>query len=122
MRRAIALIVAGVLVLAIALPVSADPGRNTAPYDISCPGGVEWSVNARGLPGWDQDWGPGDVPWLLVGYTITDNSGELFTRVPPLGLEKIGKLYGPCTITGDGWDPGWWVTGAQFLVMEPHDT
>lgn len=115
MRRAIALIAAGVLVLAIALPVSAVPIKNSAPFDIACADGTEWSVNAVGVPGWDQDWAPGDVPWLLMGYTVNFDGGS-FTKDPPPGLAGNGKLYGPCTITGDGWDPGWSITGAQFLV------
>lgn len=119
MRRAVVFIAAGLLILAIGGPVAAEPSRNPTlmPYEITCDPGPDWFVDARGLPGWSQDWGPGDRPALLMGYTVNWGGPEpgSATRSAPPGLVTSGQLFGPCEISGDGWDPGWWITDAWFL-------
>lgn len=119
MRRAIALIAAALLVLAIAGPVAADPiGKSNWPhvYVITCTDGtVVPDQFAHGVPGWDIDWAPGDTPWLLMGYklTLNDGSGEYVSPLRAAGLVGNGKLVGPCTITADG--AAWVITDAWFL-------
>jgi hypothetical protein len=114
----IALIAAALLALTMAGPVAADPiGKSQFPnlYEIDCKaagGGVTFQ-NAHGVPGWDTSWAPGDTPWLLLGYTITGDGWSDVRPLPP-GLDRRGKLYGPCTINTIP-EGSWEITEAYFL-------
>ena len=120
MRRVIALMAAVLLVLAIAGPVAADPTvrqlRLTDVYHTTCPGGIVFDQFAYGVPGWDASWAPGDTPWLEMSYTLTLADGRVFTKVSPRGLVGNGKIVGPCTIDGYGWDAGYSITNAYLLI------
>jgi len=119
-RRVIALIAAALLALTIAGPVAADPiDKSQFPnvYEIDCTeiGGSVTYQNAHGVPGWDTSWAPGDTPWLLLGYTYNYVGGAIVVPAPR-GLDRDGKLYGPCTIdkvypAGATWN----ITDAYFL-------
>ena len=122
MRRVIALMAAVLLVLAIAGPVAADPVPKTwfaHLYVTTCYDNPPTQVpdqNAHGVVGWANPWSPGDTTWLLMAYTFEDvNDKPLFDApLKAVGLEKNGKLIGPCEITWGDPD-GIHISGAWFL-------
>ena len=125
MRRVIAPVAAALLALTIAGPVAADPSKsptvnspNTHLYIIDCPKqGLTSYQYAYGVPGWDASWAPGDTPWLEIGYTLFfDDGSPGFTKVTPRGLDGNGKIVGPCTINGWGWDAPYWIENAYLLI------
>jgi hypothetical protein len=121
-RRVIALMAAVLLVLTIAGPVAADPiPKAWFPhlYVTTCYDNPPTQVptqNAHGVVGWANPWEPGDTPWLLMAYTFVDAHDAPLFDVPleAVGLDKNGKLIGPCDITWGDPD-GIHISDAWFL-------
>jgi hypothetical protein len=103
MRRAMALLAAGVLALSLAGPAAAAPVQNPnmSTWEIDCgPSVGSWTVIAMTVPGWPTDFEHGTAPIQIraaTWYAWEDGSiVDSFAVKTPPGLES--KLVGPCRI------------------------
>jgi hypothetical protein len=125
-RRLLAALLAGSLVLAYAGAATAAPTRNphVNTWEIVCPGEPAFTVVAKGVPGWDTDTLTGDVPFLLMSYELSFWEGGIQVEGPyinpaPPGLLASGQLTDPpCLIHLPGGSRTTFdveITNARFL-------
>lgn len=105
MRRMLALLAAGVLVLGLASPAAAAPERNprASHWEITCGTNPAFVVLAKGVPGWQTDTLEyGNRPILWMTGTINVYEGGVFVdqMTGHLAPGLADKVHGPCTIVG----------------------
>ena len=100
MRKLALALATTMLVIAVAAPAAAAPEKNKhlgTWYISDCPGGIEWTVLAKGRPGWDilGDKGTPPAHFRAGEFTLIDSTGTYQWEVTaPRGLGE--RLFGPC--------------------------